>query len=110
MLNDIHHLKKVSEAEDDLLRTSIAMDSDRVKTPTPSQSSTSHGVGSVESGDGPGTQLWIESGERLARPAAGSTGRDAAPALAGVVLSCQRQNGHDASHVGGGRLFCSIAA
>src|SRR6266496_3392326 len=88
MLNDIHHLKKVSEACYDLLRTSIAVDRDRVKTIAPSQSPPSQGVGPVEPGDGPGPQLRIESGERVARPAAGTTGRDPAATLTGMVLSC----------------------
>jgi len=55
MLNDIRHLKKVSEAWYDLLRTSIAVDSDRVKTAAPSQSPTGQRVGPLEPGDGPGT-------------------------------------------------------
>ena len=53
-------------------------------------------------------RLW--SGERVARVAAGSIGRDAAATLAGMVLSRPRQSGQEASHVGGGSLFCSIAA
>src|SRR5260221_7638526 len=86
------------------------MDSNRVKTPAPSQSPTSHRVGSVEPGDGSGTQLRIESGERLARPAPGATGRDAATTVAGVVLSGRRQSRQDPSHVGGGNVFCPLTA
>src|SRR5712691_1585533 len=94
----------------DLLRTSIAVDRERVKTVAAFESSPSQRVGLMESGDGAGTQLWIESGERVAGVAAGSIGRDAAAALAGMVLSRPRQSGQEASHVGGGSLFCSIAA
>jgi hypothetical protein len=47
----------------------------------PSQSPTGQRVGLVEPGDGAGTQLRIESGERVAGPVAGSTRRDAAPAV-----------------------------
>src|SRR5260370_36809783 len=86
------------------------MDSNRVKTPAPSQSPTSHRVGSVEPGDGSGTQLRIESGERLARPAPGATGRDAATTVPGVVLSGLRQSRQDPSHVVCGNVCCSLTA
>src|SRR5260221_2189359 len=86
------------------------MDSNRCKTPAPSQSATSHRVGSVEPGDGSGTQLRIESGERLARPAPGATGSDAATTVAGVVLAGRRQSRQDPSLVGGGNVFCPVTA
>src|SRR5579859_3567487 len=109
MLTDIYQLKKVSEAKHDLLRTSIAVDGDRVKTVPPSQSPASKCIGAVEPGNGAGTQLRIKSGERVARHVPGPTRRDAAPAVAGVVLSCQGQSRPAPSHPGSGSLLCSIA-
>src|SRR5262249_27288314 len=70
----------------------------------------SHGLGAVELRDGAGTQLRIKSGECGARPAAGAEGRDTAATVAGVVLSSGRQSGQEASHAGGGNLFCPVAA
>src|SRR6266566_1854630 len=93
---------------DDLLRTSIAVDPDRVKPLSALESSTSGGFSLVEPGDGLGAQLWLESGERLARPTAGSTGRDTPPTLAGMVLSGPRQSREEAPHAGGGKLLCAV--
>src|SRR6266571_4559156 len=95
---------------DDLLRTSIAVDPDRVKPLAALESPASGGLSLVEPGNGLGAQLWLESGERLACPAAGSTGRDAAPTLAGIVLSSPRQSGEEAPHARGGNLFCAVVA
>src|SRR5712692_3471834 len=100
MLTDSNHLPEVSEASDDLLRTSIAVDSNRVKTAPAPQSPTSRGVGPVEPGDGLGRQWWLESSERLAGPAAGATGRDAAATLTGMVLSRRRQSRQATPHAG----------
>src|SRR5215471_5070096 len=84
------HRYHVQEEEiggtDDLLRTSIAVDPDRVKPLATCKSSTSRSPGTVEPGDGLVTQLWLESGERVAGPVAGSTGRCIPATLAGMVL------------------------
>jgi len=93
-----------------LLRTSIAVDNRSVKPLAARESPSSGGVSLVEPGDGLGAQLWIESGERLACPVAGATGRDAAPALARMVLSSRRQGGEEAAHPGGGNLFRAVVA
>src|SRR5438270_7094226 len=110
MLTDSNHPNEVSEASDDLLRTSIAVDRERVKPLAPPESPTSDRVGPVEPGDGLGRQLWLESGEHLARPAAGSEGRDAAATLAAMLLSGQRQSWEAAAHFGGRNVFCALAA
>ena len=93
-----------------MLRTSIAVDPDRVKPLPALESSTSGGLSLVEPGDGLGAQLWIESGERLTGVGAGATGRDAAPALAGMVLCGPRQSGEEAAHARGGKLLCAVVA
>src|SRR2546430_6686308 len=95
---------------DDLPRTSIAVDPDRVKPLAALESPASGSLSVVEPGDGLSAQLWLESGERFARLAAGTTGRDAAPTFARMVLSSRRQSGEAASHLRGGSLFCAIAA
>src|SRR5207247_1058721 len=95
---------------DDLLRTSIAVDRNRVKPLPALESPPSGGLSFVEPGDGLVAQLWIESGERFAGPAAGSTGRDAAPTVAGMVLSSPRQSREEAPHARGGNLFCTVVA
>jgi hypothetical protein len=87
LLSDRHQVEKLSEAADDLLRTSIAMDYNGVKAPAPAQSPPSERVSAVESGNGIGRQLWTHSSQRLARAAAGAEGRDAATTAAGMVLS-----------------------
>ena len=61
-------------------------------------------------GDGPVTQLWLESGERVAGAAAGPIGRDPTPALARMVLSSRRQGGEEAAHARGGTLFRAVVA
>ena len=64
----------------------------------------------MEPGDGLGAQLWLESGERFTGPAAGTSGRDAAPTLARMVLSSRRQSREEAPHIGGGTLLCAVVA
>ena len=110
MLSDITRDEKDIGGRDDVLRTSIAMDNRSVKPLPARESPASGGVSVVEPGDGLGAQLWIEPGERLAGAAAGSTGRDATPTLAGMVLSSRRQSGEEAAYAGGGTLFCAIVA
>ncbi|MGZ3609758.1 MAG: hypothetical protein ACXVBU_06805 [Ktedonobacteraceae bacterium] len=110
MLSDITQNEKDIGGRDDLLRTSIAMDNRSVKLLAALESPASGGVSVVEPGNGPGTQLWLESGERFAGAVAGTTGRDAAPALAGMVLSSRRQGGEEAAHLGGGNLFRAVVA
>src|SRR2546421_3852058 len=95
---------------DDLLRTSIGVDPDRGKPLAALESPASGGLSLVEPGNGLGAQLWLESGERLACPAAGTTGRDAAPTFARMVLSSPRQSGEEAPHARGGHLFCTVVA
>ena len=72
MLTDRNHLNEKSETYYDLLRTSIAMDRDRVKPLAASESPASGGVRLMESGDGASRQLWFESGECLACHVAGT--------------------------------------
>ena len=77
-----------------MLRTSITVDSNRVKTVPPS--SVVHMPACWRCGAWAwlaGTQLWIKSGERVARPTAGPIRRDAAPAIAGVVLCAKDKAG-----------------
>src|SRR6266487_1831746 len=111
MLTDIRidHEEDIG-GTDDLLRTSIAVDKRSVKPLPALESPASGGLSLVESGNGLGAQLWLESGERLTGPAAGATGRDAAPTLAGMVLSSPRQGREEALHARGGSLFCAVVA
>ena len=111
MLTDItlDH-EEISEAEMTCGDTSIAVDPDRVKSLPALESSASGGVSVVEPGDGLGAQVWLESGERLAGPVVGSTGRDAAPTLAGMVLPCPREGREEAPHAGSGKLLCAVVA
>jgi hypothetical protein len=110
MLSDITREYEDIGGRHDLFSTSIAVDPDRVKPLAALESPSSWGLSVVEPGDGPGAQLWLKSGERVARLAAGATGRDVAAALAGMVRSGPRQSGQEASHTGGGNLFCAMAA
>ena len=92
------------------LKMSIAMDNRSVKRLAARESPASGGVSVVEPGDGPVTQLWLESGERVAGAAAGPIGRDPTPALARMVLSSRRQGGEEAAHARGGTLFRAVVA
>ena len=80
------------------------MDRDRVKPFSAFESAPSGGL-SFGVWDGLIAELWIESGERFAGPAAGATGRDAAPTLAGMVLSSPRQSREETPYAGSGNLF-----
>ena len=110
MLTDRNHLNEKSEACYDLLRTSIAVDRGRVKALPSLESPTSSGVSPVESRESAGRQLRPESGERFARHAARTTGRDAPPTITGVVLSRPRQSRQEASHAGSGLLLRTLVA
>src|SRR5437764_688310 len=107
MLTDIHQFKKVSEGPYDLLSTSIAVERHCVKLSAASQSPASTGLSPVESGHGAEPQLWIESGERGARPDPGTAGNHAAPTLAGVVLSGPRQSREAPVQPRRRELFCA---
>ncbi len=103
-------MKKVSEASYDLLRTSIAVDRDRVKLLAPAQSPPGRSVGALEPRAGLDRQLWLESGEHHARPGVGSEGRDGAATLAGMVFSRPRQSGPEAVYAGSGNVLCAVIA
>src|SRR6266446_2412253 len=110
MLSDRHPLEKLSEASDDLLRTSIAMDHDGVKTPAASQSPPSGRVSPVESGHGSGRQWRLEPGQRLAGAAAGAEGRDGAATATGMVLSSASQSRSAPLQLGRGNVLRALVA
>jgi len=86
------------------------MDRERVKPLAACESPPSGGLSLVEPGDGLIAQLWLESAERLAGPAAEPSARDAAPTLAGMVLSSRGQRREETPHAGSGNVLCAVVA